>query len=346
LEADESINAVTCVHGNREVTIWESNTFEYPDQQEEDEIARNRIIRERLNPAADWFFCHENGKRIETGTVLEHRSRVLIGLRDVVDPDWWHRAMSEMTKKEDSDLPRTHEEEKVPESAQPALCLPSSRIDQHEGKAQVDSGMETSEEKSNARGKSGDSTIVVKDCTVAVDFQHQLSVLRRAIPNTLQAMITFQRQSVQMFFSPENAIADFKRKVKELWNIPTKMFYLLVNGVHESLVNPWNSVSSVLVKIRGLGAGQHEFMKIHLKVEQGRKAYEIRVRDDITFEDIITLVGDIFADRDDIQLYQDGSLLSVADSAREWLTNTGGGRKSRFTQTPPLALRTRSKRFP
>jgi hypothetical protein len=104
LEADESINAITYIHEGREVTIWESNTFDYPYQQEEDENARNRIICERLKPAADWFVCHENGKRIEAGTVLEHRSRVLIGLRDVVDPDWWHRAMSEKKKKEESDL--------------------------------------------------------------------------------------------------------------------------------------------------------------------------------------------------------------------------------------------------
>jgi hypothetical protein len=93
LEADESINAITYVYENREVTIWESSFVEYPEQQEEDEIARNGILWKHLSPAADWFFCHLDGRRIEAGTVLEHRSRVLIGLRDVVDPDWWHRAM-------------------------------------------------------------------------------------------------------------------------------------------------------------------------------------------------------------------------------------------------------------
>jgi hypothetical protein len=41
--------------------------------------------------------------------------------------------------------------------------------------------------------------------------------------------------------------------MKELWNIPVKMYYLLVNGVHESLVNSWQPVSSVIVKIKGLG---------------------------------------------------------------------------------------------
>jgi hypothetical protein len=87
--------------------------------------------------------------------------------------------------------------------------------------------METSEEESNARGKSDILDIVAKDCTVAVDLQDlpsQLSILRKSVPDTFQATITFQRQSVHMFFSPENAIADFKRKVKELWNIPAKMY--------------------------------------------------------------------------------------------------------------------------
>jgi hypothetical protein len=37
-----------------------------------------------------------------------------------------------------------------------------------------------------------------------------------------------------MFFSPENAISDFKRKVKDLWNIPSKLYYLTINGAHES----------------------------------------------------------------------------------------------------------------
>jgi hypothetical protein len=87
LEADTTINAVTYVYGNREVTIWESSLYDYPDQQEEDDIARNRIIWERSNPAAHWFFCHMNGTRIESGEATEHRDRVLIGHRDEVDPD-------------------------------------------------------------------------------------------------------------------------------------------------------------------------------------------------------------------------------------------------------------------
>jgi hypothetical protein len=47
LEADDSCNAVTYVHGDRQVMIWESSVYDYPEQCEEDEIARNRIIWER-----------------------------------------------------------------------------------------------------------------------------------------------------------------------------------------------------------------------------------------------------------------------------------------------------------
>jgi hypothetical protein len=113
--------------------------------------------------------------------------------------------------------------------------------------------METSKEESYALGKSGGPNIVVKDCTVVADLRRQLYALKEAVLNIPQAIITFQNQSVQMFFSPENAIADFRRKVKELWNIPAKMYYLLVNGVHESLVREWNKFSSVPVNMRGLG---------------------------------------------------------------------------------------------
>jgi hypothetical protein len=59
-----------------------------------------------------------------------------------------------------------------------------------------------------------------------------------------------------MVFSPEKAIADFKRKVKEIWNIPVKMYYLIINGVHESLVKAWKKITTVTVQIRGLGAGK------------------------------------------------------------------------------------------
>jgi hypothetical protein len=179
---------------------------------------------------------------------------------------------------EDEEEPtHSEEEEEVPESAQPAFRLPSSRLDQHEGKAQVDGGMETSEEESNARGKSGDSNIVVKDCTVAVDLQSQLSILKDSIPDTRQAIITFQGQSVQMFFSPENAIADFKRKVKELWNIPVKMYYLIANGIHESLVKAWHNVTSVSVNIRGMGGRKTGQLTLFLEGE------EIRCKTNQTF---------------------------------------------------------------
>jgi hypothetical protein len=83
-----------------------------------------------------------------------------------------------------------------------------------------------------------------------------LEILRKSDPDTRQAIISFEKQSVQMFFTPENAIADFCRKVKELWNIPRKLFYLLINGVHEDAL--WKSRSrdnAVQVKIKGLLGG-------------------------------------------------------------------------------------------
>jgi hypothetical protein len=57
-----------------------------------------------------------------------------------------------------------------------------------------------------------------------------------------------------MSFTPENAIADFKRKLKELWNIPEKIYYLSANGVHESLEHdPWTKESTIQVKVKGPG---------------------------------------------------------------------------------------------
>jgi hypothetical protein len=277
LEEDESCNAVTYVCRDREVTIWESSQYDCPEQEEEDDVARNRIIWERLNATEDWFFCHLDGSRIEAGEAIEHHSRILIGHRDEIDPDWWHRPMREMKKREDieftppADCLEDEEEETVPEPAQPALCLPSSRLDQHKGEAHVDGGMETSKEESNVRGKPEDVN-TLEDCTAAVDLKSQLLTLKESVPKTLQAIISFERHSVQMFFSPENAIADFKRKVKDLWNIPEKMYYLLINGVHE-LITPksWPKCSPIQVMIKGLlGGGKAGALTIFIEGEECR----------------------------------------------------------------------------
>jgi hypothetical protein len=106
-------------------------------------------------------------------------------------------------------------------------------------------------EESDARGKQVGND---QDCTVEEDLRSELATLKDAIPSTLRAIIEYGRQAVQMFFSPGNAIADFKRKVKELWNIPVKMYHLLINGAHESRpIKDWPMCFIVRVAIRGSG---------------------------------------------------------------------------------------------
>jgi hypothetical protein len=102
LEDDESVSVYTYIYEDRVVHIWESSEYDYPGQDEEDEIARSRIIWERLNPAADWFYCHTDGTRIGDGEAIPHRAHIIIGLRDEVDPEWWTRAMQEMKDQEET----------------------------------------------------------------------------------------------------------------------------------------------------------------------------------------------------------------------------------------------------
>jgi hypothetical protein len=196
LEEDMSVNAITYIYEDREVKIWESSECDSEEQAENDEISRNRIIRERLNPAADWFYCHLDGKRIEAGTVLEHGDRVLIRHRDEADPEWWHRAMKESEKATpvqpvaqiESGQPTVKTEEKEdkkedPELAQPASCLPTSKLDQHEAKAQVSGDKDQSlsiTEESDTRGKQVGND---QDCTA--NLRSELLVLKASIPNTL-----------------------------------------------------------------------------------------------------------------------------------------------------------------
>jgi hypothetical protein len=263
LEDDETASAYTYIYEDRVVTIWESNVYDHNGQEEEDEIARSRIIWERLNPSADWFYCHTDGTRIGDGETIPHRAHVVIGLRDEVDPDWWIRAMQEM-KNQDKETftPPTHwledeDSEEVasdndPEFAQPE-CLAPSRLDQHGATAQVDGDKVAHPDPDTVliitQGKSA-------SCTANESLRSELETLRESIPNTLRAIITFERQSVQIFFSPENAIADFQRKVKELWNIPKKNYYLLFNGTHESKIpKAWSKNTAIQVKIKGLLGG-------------------------------------------------------------------------------------------
>jgi hypothetical protein len=78
------------------------------------------------------------------------------------------------------------------------------------------------------------------------DIRFQLEGLKASIWDTLRAIISFERQSVQMFFSPKNAVTDFKKKVKELWTIPERMYHLLINGAHESISQiTWPNLTSV-----------------------------------------------------------------------------------------------------
>jgi hypothetical protein len=89
------------------------------------------------------------------------------------------------------------------------------------------------------------------------NLNSELEMLRKQIPSTRLAIITFEKHSVQMLFSPEQALIDFRRKIKELWNIPEKMFYLLVNGKHEDqVVKEWPTQSLVTVCLRGLLGGE------------------------------------------------------------------------------------------
>jgi hypothetical protein len=111
LEADESCQSITYVYGDREVKVWTTCDADDDEQTERDDIARNRIIWVRLNPAADWFFCRMSGERIQAGEIVPHGSRVLIRHRDEADHHWWHRAMIEMKK------------ESEPKFTPPAHCL-------------------------------------------------------------------------------------------------------------------------------------------------------------------------------------------------------------------------------
>jgi hypothetical protein len=65
------------------------------------------------------------------------------------------------------------------------------------------------------------------------------------------ALISFGSQVRQVFFEPHDAIQRVTQKINEIWNIPRKIYWLSVNGKHESLVTSWPQNSSVQIRIKG-----------------------------------------------------------------------------------------------
>jgi hypothetical protein len=96
--------------------------------------------------------------------------------------------------------------------------------------------------------------------------------LKNTVPDTCRAIITFEKRSAQILFSPKNALEDFRRKVKELWNIPRKLYYLTINGVHEAACRKARpGDNTIQVKIKGLlGGGKKGTVTIILEGEECR----------------------------------------------------------------------------
>jgi hypothetical protein len=326
LEAYESVSCYTYIYEDRVVHIWEASDYEYPEQEEEDEIARAKIIWERLSPAADWFYCHTDGTRIGGGEAIPHHAHIIIGLRDEVDPDWWHKAMSESVS------PPSHWYDEVSEQSDSEIvqpeCLAPARLGQPGATAQVDDKTEVFQDSDDTRGK-------LESCTVVETLKSEPTTLRIAIPDTLPAIISFERQSAQMFFSPDHAIEDFRRKVKELWNIPEKSYYLLINGTHEGItISNWPPKSMIRVCIKGPLGGTKPRIKVHLKVDDMPKIHAFEIREDALLGDVNDMIADVFGNVARAGLYQQNAILDIADGLREWLSATGG--KSEISLKPDV----------
>jgi hypothetical protein len=207
-----------------------------------------------------------------------------------------------------------------PESVQ-SVCLAPARLDQPGVTAQVCDGKDAfqNEDSKDLWGKSA-------SCTTIESLHSELKTLKDSIPATLRAIITFERQSVQMFFSPDHALEDFRRKVKELWNIPMNHYFLKINGMHEDVTPQiWGDNTTVRVEIKGLLGGTKpppDRIKIHLKIDEDPKIYAFTMKADSTLEEVSDLVSDVFGRSAKAALFQGNAQLDLADSLRDWITST------------------------
>jgi hypothetical protein len=86
-------------------------------------------------------------------------------------------------------------------------------------------------------------------------LKDQLQALKQLKEEMKSALITWGSQVKQVFFKEAEEISVIQRAIKNHWNIPRHFYWLQVNGKHECQVTVWPQESSIVIKIRGLGAG-------------------------------------------------------------------------------------------
>jgi hypothetical protein len=87
-------------------------------------------------------------------------------------------------------------------------------------------------------------------------LREQLRTLKSCEEDTKSAVISWGNQAVQMLFSPSQEISESDPTVKGHWGIQRSEYWISINWKHESIAQEWPKESSVVVKIKGLGAGK------------------------------------------------------------------------------------------
>jgi hypothetical protein len=88
------------------------------------------------------------------------------------------------------------------------------------------------------------------------DLKTELVSLKESMKGMKSALISWGKHSKQIIFEETCAIGTVTRQIKRLWNIPRKIYWLQINGRHESQIQEWPKESSIVIKIRCLGAGE------------------------------------------------------------------------------------------
>jgi hypothetical protein len=83
------------------------------------------------------------------------------------------------------------------------------------------------------------------------ELKEDLSHLKEDKSWSKSAVILWGRQVKQIFFDEVRAISVLVQRIKEIWGIPRKIYWLKINGKHESLVCTWPQNSIVEIQIKG-----------------------------------------------------------------------------------------------
>jgi hypothetical protein len=176
---------------------------------DQDELRLNKAIWEHLHPDTDWCACFEDGRRREDARLLEYGECVLIRHRDDAEPGWDCNpyTLEDLRREREATLPTGTPEDtlepfddkhEAPKDTPEAINDTHKSIDDTHDEIDDTPEALTDTHESIDDGRAGTDEKPSEES--ATSLRSQFDMLKSTEIDTFRAIISFDHQSVQMFF--------------------------------------------------------------------------------------------------------------------------------------------------